>query len=171
MKKVPERFIWAAELLNVNPGDHILEIGCGAGLLAEQIAGKLSKGQIIAVDRSAPMIEKAKKGNAEFIGMGLSKFLVSDFSKAEFPDSFFDSIIAFNVNFFWKSPERELKIIRQLLKRDGKLLVLYQAPFEININAAEPIKQNLLGNSFEILDIQLKKLYPTSAFCIISKPK
>ncbi|HEY0666553.1 MAG TPA: methyltransferase domain-containing protein, partial [Sphingobacteriaceae bacterium] len=115
--------------------------------------------------------EKAKKRNAGFIGMGLSKFLVSDFSKTEFPDSFFDSIIAFNVNFFWKSLEHELKIIRQLLKRDGKLVVLYQAPFDINIKAAEPIKQNLLANSFQIVDVQLKKLVPTSAFCIISKPE
>jgi hypothetical protein len=41
---------------------------------------------------------------------------------------------------------------------------------KINIAAAEPIKQKLLENSFDIIDIKLKILLPTSAFCIITKP-
>jgi 16S rRNA A1518/A1519 N6-dimethyltransferase RsmA/KsgA/DIM1 with predicted DNA glycosylase/AP lyase activity len=35
---INERFIWAASILSVRPTDHILEIGCGAGILTEQIA-------------------------------------------------------------------------------------------------------------------------------------
>jgi hypothetical protein len=51
------------------------------------------------------------------------------------------------------------------------LYVFHQAPFEIKIAEAKPIQQKLLENSFEIVDVQLKKLKPTSAFCIIATPR
>jgi len=75
------------------------------------------------------------------------------------------------VNFFWKNPVEELLIIRKSLKPDGTLFVFYQAPFEIDITAAEPIKQNLLESAFNIGAVHLKKMLPTSAFCIIAKPQ
>ena len=48
MTKIPSRFIWAAGLLDIKPANKILEIGCGAGLLAEQIANKLRTGSLTA---------------------------------------------------------------------------------------------------------------------------
>jgi cyclopropane fatty-acyl-phospholipid synthase-like methyltransferase len=36
-RKVANRFEWAASLIHPEPDDHLLEIGCGAGLLAELI--------------------------------------------------------------------------------------------------------------------------------------
>lgn len=42
--KTPERFIWAANLMKIQPHQHILEIGCDAGLLAEKIIEKLGDG-------------------------------------------------------------------------------------------------------------------------------
>lgn len=56
MTQTNERFKWAAEMLNIKPDDHILEIGCGAGLLAEQISTKLKSGKFIAIEKSASML-------------------------------------------------------------------------------------------------------------------
>jgi 16S rRNA A1518/A1519 N6-dimethyltransferase RsmA/KsgA/DIM1 with predicted DNA glycosylase/AP lyase activity len=36
--KINERFSWAVSVISISPTDHILEIGCGAGILTEQIA-------------------------------------------------------------------------------------------------------------------------------------
>lgn len=156
--------------MQLKPAYHVLEIGGGAGLLAELVAGKLDKGRFTGVDKSAPMVQKAIKRNKRYIDAGISEFIVSDFLKTELPSSHYDRVAAFNVNFFWKDPKRELEIIKRVLRPNGKLYVFYQAPFEITAGAAEPIKQKLLENAFEILDIQTKKLVPTSAFCIVAKP-
>ena len=169
--KVSERFTWAVHVLQIKPTQNILEIGCGAGLLAEQIACRLTTGKLIAIDKSSPMLEKAKKRNDEFINNGVSKFIRADFAKCQLQQNFFDSIVAFNVPVFWKNPVRELERIRVALKVRGKLYVFYQAPYEIDLSGLTPIQQKLLDNSFEIIDVKLKKLKPTSAFCLIAKPK
>jgi len=52
-----ERFLWAAKLLDVQPSNTVLEIGCGAGIFAEQIAHRLTTGKLTAVDKSKPMIK------------------------------------------------------------------------------------------------------------------
>jgi SAM-dependent methyltransferase len=170
MTKIPERFLWATELLDVKPTDNILEIGCGAGLMAEQIANRLTGGQLIAIDKSSAMLEKAKRRNKRFVDDGTARFLAADFLEAKLLASYFDAIVAFNVNFFWKGPAKELQIIKQSLKPAGQLYIFHQGPFEIDVAAVEPIKQELINNAFEIIDVQEKKLLPASAFCIVTKP-
>lgn len=168
--KVNERFIWAAIILDIQPNDRVLEIGCGTGILVDQVAGKLDSGTITAIDRSAAMIRMASKRNALFISGGKVKLRTGDFTKLSFDQSEFSKIAAFNVNFFWKNPEQELEIIRRILQPHGELYIFYQAPYEIDINAADPIKQKLEQSSFEITDTILKQMKPSSAFCIKSKP-
>jgi ubiquinone/menaquinone biosynthesis C-methylase UbiE len=168
--KINERFIWAAEILDLDPADQLLEIGCGAGILVEQIASKLYNGSITAIDRSESMIKMASKRNAESIKDGKAKFQTGEFAKAVFNKSAFDKILAFNVNFFLKSPAKELEIIRHSVKPNGQLYVFYQSPFEVTIKAAEPIKNKLLTYSFEVTETFFKKMAPYSAFGILSKP-
>lgn len=166
MSKTPERFLWAASLLKIEPHQEILEIGCGVGLLAELICSKLTNGHYTAVDKSAPIIKKAQMRNHDFIKAGKASFIISEFSEASLPSSFYDTITAFNVNFFWKDQPAILIKLKNALKPYGKLYIFYQAPFEINIHDVDPVKQNLLKASFEIIEIQTKKLTPTSAICI-----
>lgn len=169
MPSIPERFLWATQLLNIKQNHNILEIGCGVGILAECIADQLTTGKFVAVDKSASMLTKARERNKRHIDRGTSEFVCSDFSKVTLQTAYFDTIVAFNVNFFWKDSSKELAIIMKALRANGKLFVFYQLPYEVTRSAAEPIRKNLLENGFEIMDIKLKKLVPTSAFCIVSR--
>jgi ubiquinone/menaquinone biosynthesis C-methylase UbiE len=170
MSDIPERFLWAAKLMRVQPADTVLEIGCGAGLLAEQVASRLSTGHLTAIDRSASMIEKAIKRNKQYIDAGVAGFLTGDLSGATLPEAHFNCIIAFNVNFFWKDGTKELNMIRHCLQPKGRLYVFYQAPYEIDGNAAKPIEHQLKAHSFSIADTMFKKMVPTSALCIVAQP-
>lgn len=158
--KTNERFPWALAVLDVKPADHLLEIGCGAGILAELIAEIAT---ITVIDSSAAMIKKAEKRNKEKVN-----FITSDFAKADLPANAFNKVLAFNVNFFWKDPSAELTLIRKCLKHNGQLYVFYQAPYDITIEAAKPIKEKLLTNGFTIVDTIFKKMNPVSAFCVIA---
>lgn len=170
MSKIPERFLWATEMLDIQADQNILEIGCGAGLLAEQINKKLTDGKFTAVDKSVAMVQKAIERNCSSIELGKANFIISDFRRAELPKLFFDSIVAFNVNFFWKDSKIELALIRTAIKKTGRLFVFYEYPFEIDVTAAEPIKKKLKENNYKIVATKFQEFGPASAFCIIAKP-
>ena len=132
--KLNERFAWAASVLNGKPTDHFLEIGCGSGILAEQIAIQLTSGTITAIDKSKAMIKMAYKRNIRFIETGRAIFIIGDFAKSQLGQSF-DKIFGFNVNVFWKNPSRELELIKRYLKPKGHLYIFYQAPYDIDMKA------------------------------------
>lgn len=169
MTSNPERFNWALEHIYINPNDSILEIGCGAGILAELILEKLTAGIFTAIDRSAPFISKAIKRNEKYIEEGKAQFIQSAFLKSDFPPHSFDKIVAFNVNFFWNDAEKEFALIRNILKPDGKLYVFYQLPYGINIDNPKLMIQTLEKNGFNVLDTQLSSENPPNSFCIIAR--
>lgn len=166
---IPERFVWAAGLLQHSPVENILEIGCGVGLLVAQVAQTITTGRLYAIDQSPSRLAKARKRNRGFIEQGKLYLEEVGFLEADLPQSFFHRIVAFNVNTFFQEPLQELAKIKTLLHPAGKLFLFYQAPFEIDADAAAPMVKNLEENGFTILDIQWKQLNPTSAICVIAK--
>lgn len=170
MTEMPERFTWAVEMLTIEPDFQILEIGCGAGILAEAIANKLYKGSLLAIDRSGAMLTKAKKRNQHHIENGKITFKEADFLNVHLNKNQFDIIVAFNVNFFLKKSHMEFANIIHALHKNGFLYIFFQAPYEIDLTAAELFKENLLSNNFRIIQVQIKKLTPASALCIKAAP-
>lgn len=118
-----ERFSWAVATMNIQPTDHILEIGFGHGIAVSLIAPLLTTGSVTAVDRSAAMISKASAKNAG----NRAVFLQSGFAEASLPRKRYDRIFAFNVNFFIKNPAKEIEKVRSLLGPEGRLYVFYQS--------------------------------------------
>ena len=61
---------WTIGLLDIQPADHVLEIGFGAGLAIKRVAGIASKGFVAGVDISETMVRQARKCNATTIQDG-----------------------------------------------------------------------------------------------------
>jgi trans-aconitate methyltransferase len=56
--------------LPLQPDSRVLEIGCGPGAAARAVAGRLSTGHILAIDRSATAIAQAEAASAVEIASG-----------------------------------------------------------------------------------------------------
>ncbi|MFA6300577.1 MAG: class I SAM-dependent methyltransferase, partial [Nocardioides sp.] len=67
---IPTRIRWAVDFMDVQPSDHVLEIGCGPGAAAELICGRLVSGKLFAIDRSESGVDRTKRRNAEYIESG-----------------------------------------------------------------------------------------------------
>lgn len=168
--KISERFAWAVEVLNIKPTDTILEIGCGTGILVEQIARKLTSGQITAIDQSPALIKMASKRNKEFILRRRVELLTTKFAKMQPGAHFYNKIFAFNVSLFWKNPIHELKLITSHLANEGVFYLFHQPPIEVTKEVSKKAIEQLKSNDYEIVQTIFKRLKPVSAFCIISKP-
>lgn len=103
----------------LKPFDTVLDLGCGTGLVSNEIAQNVKS--ISAVDISFKMLEIARKkaalgniSNVEYIKTTL-------FDESLKPKSF-DSIIAFNVLHLLNDPHKHMIRILELLKPDGYFL-------------------------------------------------
>lgn len=66
---VPET-TWTIELLDLKPGDHVLELGFGAGRAIELVAARVPNGQVAGIDISQEMVRSASRRNARAIKAG-----------------------------------------------------------------------------------------------------
>lgn len=166
MRKIAERHLWAGKIVDPGPKDRILEIGCGTGILANLLAQKLESGWIHALDRSAPLVEKARKKNMRHLKNGRMTLHNTEFLNFEHGEKF-DKIVAFNVKFFQRENKRESDKIKELLDPGGRLYVLFQAPYAIDIGHADPIMENLLANQFKVQMVELMPQDPISALGVV----
>ena len=123
---IPDRIRWAVELLELSAGERVLETGCGPGAAAELICPQLDTGFLLAVDRSAKAVERARSRNASHRTAG--RLEVLETSLARLPDcaGTFDAAFSVNVNVFWTDPAGpELDILFRVLKPGGRLAILY----------------------------------------------
>src|SRR5690349_18842359 len=125
--KPSERFVWAVDVLALDPADHVLEVGCGHGVAVSLVCERLTGGRITAIDRSKKMIAMAERRNREHIAGGRAVLTTVALEKADFGDARFDKVFAFNVAPFWLAPKETLGIIRQHLAPDGAVYCFWDA--------------------------------------------
>lgn len=69
------RLLAVADALPLAPAMRVLEIGCGPGALAREIAARIGdEGRVLAIDRSATAIRQAIAGSAAMIAAGRLEF-------------------------------------------------------------------------------------------------
>ena len=126
---VPERIRWAVETLDVQAGDRVLEIGCGSGVAAGLVCERLVEGRLLAIDRSATQIERARRRNEAHVASGRLALETVDVVDFDAGESRFDKVFAINVNVFWVGPAtEELARVRRALEPGGRLFLFYEPP-------------------------------------------
>lgn len=165
-EKSGDRFQWALEILRIRPEDNILEIGCGTGRLAGLIAECLDSGRITAIDRSGPMIAKARG----LVPESKVRFLAGELGKVNLPAGHFSKAVAFNVSGFWMADApRHLEILRSHLCPGGEFFLFHQPPISLKTKAvAEKSRFNLEAAGFSVKKVIFEDLKPALASCIVS---
>jgi SAM-dependent methyltransferase len=170
--KIPQRLVWAVEILAVMPNDQILEIGCGYGVAVALVCEKLVSGHIAAIDRSPIMFEKTSARNREHIDSGRAAVQTTALSTMNFGGQRFNKVFAVNVNLFWTRPACELRLIRDVLTTEGEMYLFYQPPTAAMAReTAERVGQNLRDHGFFVRREVLADLKGETAMCLVSTPE
>ena len=111
------------ELLDLKSGDNVLDIGCGIGDRAAQMAEIVApNGKVVGTDLSSVMVEASKNRHAD---RGLPvEFHVATACEQPFPDGSFDCIRTERVLMYLEDPTQAFRESRRLLKDGGRLLVV-----------------------------------------------
>src|SRR5688500_14261162 len=121
-KPIAERHRLAVELLDIHPGDAVLEIGCGHGIATGLALERIGSGTLVAVDRSAKMTAATAKRNS-----GPLTTMTGNVEDLTFPHRF-DRIFAVNVDFPRHEDRGWAKTLNRLLKPRGTIVLLLEAP-------------------------------------------
>jgi phosphatidylethanolamine/phosphatidyl-N-methylethanolamine N-methyltransferase len=110
----------AIDLLEIQPGNRVLEVGVGTGLNLPLYSRDCN---VTGIDISKEMLRKAEE-RVLTLGMANTKLMVMDGSRLAFPDDSFDRVIATYVISAVPDPVKTLLEMRRVCKPSGHLVIL-----------------------------------------------
>jgi cyclopropane fatty-acyl-phospholipid synthase-like methyltransferase len=120
------RHVAMVDALDLAGSESVLEVGCGGGVAATLVCGRLTTGGYVGIDRSATQVAAAAKRNA---GFASAAFVVTDLAGFDAGGRRFDRIFAMHVRaLLAPADDSDLAVVRASLA-DGGSFHLGWEPF------------------------------------------
>ncbi len=114
-----ERMESLSELLDLCPGQDLLEVGCGTGQLTGWLTRKVAPGRVVATDFSAPMLAIARRKHTN------TSLYQSDICAEKPAGGPFDVVLSFHSFPHYRDQAAALANIAAVLKPGGRLIVMH----------------------------------------------
>ena len=118
------RQTWVAGVVAARPGERVLEVGCGHGVLVALLAERA--GEVLGVDRSPAMVAAAGRRNRAAVEAGRVRLQAAALSDADLGAQPFDVVVSFDVRAFW-DPARAATwdVVSRVLAPAGRVVVAF----------------------------------------------
>ena len=116
---------WTADLMDVQPGDNVLEVGFGNGANIELLVQRASKGHVVGAEISETAIAMASKRNANAISEGRVKLHRAAGRALPFDDGAFDKACTVATMYVIADPSAVFREIYRVLKPNGLAAVTF----------------------------------------------
>ena len=155
---IPPRIRWAVEVMDLQPSDHVLEIGCGPGAGAELICSKLETGKLFAIDRSESGVDRTRRRNQKYVDAGRLTVRQIDLATLRVPVKRLHKVFAFNVNLFWvRGCADEVALLHERVLPGGAVHLFYETTQpELVPNIVKKASAALSGGGFRVSMVDQK---------------
>lgn len=115
-----------SHLPKMNPSK-ILEVGCGGGRNAGELAKKYPSAKVTAIDYSEVSVAKATDYNNDLINSGRISVMRGDVSNLDLPVEIYDLATAFETIYFWPGLEKCFSEVAKVLKPGGVFMIVNES--------------------------------------------
>ncbi len=113
-------------LMDLKPGERVLDLGCGAGwatrILARLVAeGPQGFGQVVGLDISDEMIRRARAASREFENI---MYVWGSAEKVPWEENYFDKVLSVESFYYYPDADRVLNELFRVVAPRGRLFIL-----------------------------------------------
>ena len=109
------------ELMNLQPADRVLDLGCGTGWASRRMAQVVNEGEVVGLDVADEMLRRAELASE---GMGNLRYVWGSAEKIPAPDQHFTKILSVESFYYYADQGKALDELRRVLAPGGKLFIL-----------------------------------------------
>jgi ubiquinone/menaquinone biosynthesis C-methylase UbiE len=111
-----------ADILDIKPGFHALDVGSGTGIFIPFLLEKIgSDGRLVCLDSAEKMLEKAREKKFQ----GNIEYVCADIHHTLFENEVFDAVVCYSSFPHFHDKFGALREIHRLLKKGGKLFICH----------------------------------------------
>ena len=113
-------------LMNLRPGERVLDLGCGSGWATRMLArivgdGPEGFGQVIGVDVSDEMIRLARAASKDFENV---MYVWGSATQIPWEENFFDKMLSVESFYYYPDQDRALAELFRVMAPQGRLFIL-----------------------------------------------
>ncbi len=106
---------------------NVLDVGCGGGRNAGELAKRYSSAKVTAIDYSEVSVAKATEYNKAMIESGRISVKRGDVSDLTLPADTYDLVTAFETIYFWPGLEKCFSQVAKVLKSGGVFMIVNES--------------------------------------------